>query len=42
MFEELGIFMWNIKGEGVTGLFPSNIKGRRQTGPVFLRGTKFS
>jgi hypothetical protein len=42
MFEELGIFMWTIKGEGVTSIFPSNIKVRRRTGPILLRGTKFS
>lgn len=42
MFEELGIFMWNIKGGGVTSIFPSNTKVRRETRPVLFRGTKFS
>lgn len=41
MFEELGIFMWNIKGKGVTSIFPSSIKVRRETRPVLFRGTKF-
>lgn len=42
MFEELGIFMWNIKGRGVTSVFSSNIKVRRETRPVLFRGTKVS